>query len=110
MRDPDMTEEPFAITKARYNDAYAAGKKLLSNFPYPELRSIPGYKERYTPNLTATGVAREIAHHLITYAAKHNCPIPYTARDISHYLYLQASLGGIEWKDILRVVKFYFLK
>ena len=105
MHDPDMTDELFAITKARYNDAHAAGKKLVSNFPYHELQSMPGYKERDTPSLSATGVAEEISHHLITYAARNDCPIPYTARDVSHYFYLQASLGSIEWEDIFRVVR-----
>ena len=100
-----MTDEPFAITKARYNDAHAAGKKLVSNFPYHELQSMPGYKERDKPGLSATAVAKEIAHHLMTYAARNDCPIPHTARDVSHYLYLQASLGSIDWKDILRVVR-----
>ena len=105
MHDSDMTDEPFAITKARYNAAHAAGKKLVSNFPYHELQSLLGYKERDTPGVSATNVLREIAHHLITYAARKDCPIPHSARDVSHYLYLQASLGSIEWKDILRVVR-----
>ena len=105
MHDSDMTDEPFAITKARYNAARAAGKKLVSNFPYHELQSMLGYRERNTPSLSATDVAREIAHHLITYAARHDCPIPHTARDVSQYLYLQTSLGSIEWEDILRVVR-----
>ena len=104
MHDPDMADEPFAITTAKYNAARAAGKKLVSNFPYHELQSMVGYKERDTPSLSATDVAREIAHHLIAYAARKDCPIPYTARDVSQYLYLQTSLGSIEWKEILRVV------
>lgn len=95
----------FFITKARYNAACAAGKKPVSNFPYHELQSMLGYKERDTPSLSATGVLTEIAQHLIAYAARKGCPIPYTAHDVSHYLYLQASLGSIEWKDILRVVR-----
>ena len=105
MHDPDMTDEPFAITKARYNDAHAAGKKLVSNFPYHELQLMLGYKERDTPGLSATGVAEEIAHHLITYAARKGCPIPHTARDVSRYFYWQTSLGSIQWEDIFRVVR-----
>ena len=100
-----MTDEPFAITKARSNAARAAGKKLVSNFPYQELQSLPGYKERDTPSLSATDVAKEIARHLITYAARKDCPIPHTARDVAVYLYCQTSLGSIEWEDILRVVR-----
>ncbi|MDE2715712.1 MAG: HNH endonuclease [Chloroflexota bacterium] len=98
-------ERPFASTAEKYNSEHASSKVTVSNFPYDEIQGLPGYSERGTPGLTGSDVAKELAKHLTDYAAEKGCPLLYRQRDIAHYLWMQASRGMLEWKEILSVVR-----
>ena len=98
-------ERPFASTAEKYNSEHASGKVTVSNFPYDELQSLPGYSERDTPAITGSDVAKELAKHLTDYAAVEGCPIQYQQRDIAHYFWMQASRGMLAWNEVLSVVR-----
>ena len=102
---PPTSKRPFATTAGRYNDEQASGNVKGSNFPYHEVRSVPGYSERDKPGLTAAGVTNELARCLAEFAKQQGSPLPYQQRDISHYLWLQASRRMLAWEVILRVVR-----
>ena len=76
-----------------------------SNFPYHEVRDLPGYAKRDTPALGATGVTSELARYLVEYAKRKGSPLPYQEQDISFYLWRQASRRMLPWEEILRVVR-----
>ena len=99
-----MAEQPFAATSEKYNMEHASGKVTVSNFPYHENQSLPGYTERERPGLTASEVARDLARYLAEYADREGCPIPYQERDVAFYLWMQASRSKLEWATILAVV------
>ena len=80
------SKRPFATTADRYNDEQASGNVKGSNFPYHEVRSLPGYSERDRPCLTAAGVTNELACCLAEYAKQKGSLLPYQQRDMSHYL------------------------
>ncbi len=103
---PNPTEErPFAVTAERYNAEHASGKVTGSNFPFHEVRNLPGYAERATPGLTGSDVVKELARHLAEYAKRNGCPLPYEQRDVAIYLWAQASRRMLEWQEILHAVR-----
>ena len=99
------SKRPSATTAGRHNDEQASGNVEGSNFPHHEVRSLPGYSERDRPCLTAAGVTNELACCLAEYAKQKGSLLPYQQRDISHYLWLQASRRMLAWEVILRVVR-----
>ena len=99
------SKRPFATTADRYNDEQASGNVKGSNFPHHEVRSLPGYSERDRPCLTAAGVTNELACCLAEYAKQQGSLLPYQQRDMSHYLWLQASRRMLAWEEILSVVR-----
>ncbi len=98
-------ERPFASTYEKYNAEYAKGSLNGSNFPYHEVHSLPGYVNRKTPGFTGVDATNELARHLADYAERNGCRLPYRQREISHYLWIQASRGMLVWEEILRVVR-----
>ena len=98
-------ERPFAITAERYNAEHESGKVTGSNFPFNEVRSLPGYAERATPSLTGSDVVKELARHLAEYAKRNGCSLPYEQRDVAIYLWSQASRRMLEWQEILHAVR-----
>ncbi len=98
-------ERPFAATAEKYNAEHAKGTVTGSNFPYHKVRDLPGYTSRSTPGLAAIDVTNELARHLVEYAGRSGCSLPYRRREISHYLWWQASRGTLAWEDILKVVR-----
>ena len=99
------SKRPFATTADGYNDEQASGNVKGSNFPHHEVRSLPGYSERDRPCLTAADVTNELACCLAEYAKQKGSPLPYQQRDMSHYLWLQASRRMLAWEEILSVVR-----
>ena len=103
---PNPTEErPFAKTADRYNAEHASGKVTGSNFPFHEVRNLPGYTERATPGLTGSDVVKELARHLAEYAERNGCPLSYEQRDTAIYLWAQASRSMLAWDEILNIVR-----
>ena len=102
---PPTSKRPFATPAERYNDEHSRGNVKGSNFPHHEVRSLPGYSERDKPGLTAADVTNELARYLAEFAKQQGSPLPYQQRDISHYLWLQASRRMLAWEVILRVVR-----
>lgn len=100
-----VEERPFAKTAERYNTEHASGKVTGSNFPFHEVRTLPGYAERATPGLTGSDVVKELARHLAEYAERNGCPLPHEQRDVAIYLWWQASRRMLEWQEILRAVR-----
>ena len=98
-------DRPFAKTIEKSNAEYANGKEIRSHFPYHEIRSLPGYTERETPGLAAVDVTNELARHLSAYAELKGCSLLYRQRDISQYLWVQASRRMLVWNEILSVVR-----
>ena len=88
--DSTMAEQPFAATIEKYNIEHANGKVTVSNFPYHVIQSLPGYKERDAPGLTASDLTKELARYLAECADAKDCPIPYQERDVAFYLWMQA--------------------
>ena len=76
-----------------------------SNFPYHEVHSLPGYTDRNKPGLAGVDVTNELARHLMEYAERNGLRLPYQQREISHYLWIQASRGMLAWGEILKVVR-----
>ena len=76
-----------------------------SNFPYYEVHSLPGYINRDKPGLAAVDVTNELARHLVEYAERNGCRLSYQQREISHYLWIQASRDMLPWEDILKIVR-----
>ena len=99
------SKRPFATTADGYNDEQASGNVKGSNFPHHEVRSLSGYSERDRPCLTAADVTNELACCLAEYAKQKGSPLPYQQRDMSHYLWLQASRRMLAWEEILSVVR-----
>ena len=81
------------------------GTVFSSNFPYHEVRKLPGYTEQETPGLAAGDVTNDLARNLAEYAAQKGCPLPYQQRQISHYLWIQASRRMLAWEEILSAVR-----
>ena len=104
LSEATMEERPFAATNEKYNTEHASGKVTVSNFPYHEIQSLPGYTERERPGLTASEVARDLARYLAEYAVREGCPIPYEEYDVGGYLWMQASRSKLEWATIIAVV------
>ena len=103
---PAPTEErPFANTFEKCNTEMTNGKVKGTNFPYHEMRRLPGYAKRDKPGLAAVDVTNELARHLAEYAERKRCPLPYLQRDVSHYLWMQASRRMLAWEEILSVVR-----
>lgn len=98
-------EQPFATTREKCKIEMANGKVKGTNFPYHMVRNLPGYQERDKPGLAAVDVTNELARHLTEYAQQKGCPLPYRRRDISHYLWMQASRRMLDWDEILSVVR-----
>ncbi len=96
---------PFAKTWERSNAERANGAVKGSNFLYQMVRSLPGYAERDKPGLAAVDVTNELARHLKKYAEQNGCPLPYGQRNISQYLWMQASRLMLAWDEILSVVR-----
>ena len=102
----DMNQQrPFATTGEKYNTEYANRKGMGSNFPYHEVKSLPGYAERGTPSLSGSDVTKELARYLAEYTERNDCSLPYPQREIAMYLWWQASRGMLAWEDILKVVR-----
>ena len=101
----EAAERPFATTAEKYNAEYASGKVTGSSFPYHEVHSLPGYIKRNTPGLAAVDVTNVLARHLVEYAERYGCKLPYQQREISHYLWIQADCGMLAWEEILEVVR-----
>ena len=99
------TERPFETTAEKYNAEYAIGKVTGSNFPYREVHGLTGYTKRNTPGLAAVDVTNELTRHLAEYAERNGCPLPYRQREMSQYLWIQASRGMLKWEEILHVVR-----
>ena len=89
-------ERPFATTAEKYTAEYASGKVTGSNFPYREVHSLTGYTKRNTPGLAAVDVTNELTRHLAEYAERNGCPLPYRQREMSQYLWIQASRGMLD--------------
>ena len=104
-RNNTNQQRPFATTGDKFNTEYAIGKVAGSNFPYHEVRSLPGYAERVIPSLSGSDVTKELTRHLAEYAERNNCLLPYPQREIARYLWLQASRGMLAWDEILKVVR-----
>ena len=98
-------ERAFPTTAEKYNAEYASGKINGSNFPYHEVRSLPGYLERNTPGLTGSDVTKELARHLTEYAERHGCPLSYRQRHTAIYLWAQASRDMLAWDEIFNIVR-----
>ena len=98
-------ERPFATTAEKYNAEYASGKVTGSNFPFHEVRNLPGYAERTTPSLAGSDVVKELSSHLVEYAERNDCPLPHAQRDVAIYLWTQASRRMLEWQEILHAVR-----
>ena len=101
----EAAERPFATTAEKYNAEYASGKVTGSIFPYHEVHSLPGYIKRDTPGLAAVDVTNELARHLVEYAERNGCKLPYQQREISHYLWIQANRGMLAWEEVFEVVR-----
>ena len=99
-----VARRPFAATSEKYYLEHASGKVTISNFPYHVIQSLPGYKKRERPGLTASDVAKDAARYLAEYADREGCPMPYQERDIGYYLWMQAGRRNLEWATILKVV------
>ena len=99
---PSTSDQPFALTAEKYNAECARGEVKGSNFHYHEVQSLPGYSERDTPGLSASDVTNEVAHCLEDFAKQQGGSLGYRQRDISFYLWMQASRSMLPWKDILR--------
>ncbi len=97
-------DQPFDATAKKYNEASENGKLTRTNFPYEEIQSLPGYKERPTPGLSRSDVTRELARHLTEYAERKNKPLRYSQREITEYLWIQAERDMLPWAMILTVV------
>ena len=104
-RRPQLDEPPFPSTAEKYNTEYANGKVPGSNFPYYEVQRLPGYSERSTPGLSAVDVTKELAIHLAAFAQSEDCPLQYQERDVSKYLWMQASRGMLAWHEIFNIVR-----
>ena len=102
--DPN-DERPFAKTLDKCNAEMANGEVKGSNFPYHTVRNLPGYTERDNPGVAAVDVTNELARHLSEYAEQKGCQLPYRLRDISQYLWMQASRRMLAWDEILSVVR-----
>ena len=98
-------EEKDLLTAERYNFECAHGEVKGSNFPYHEVQRLPGYSERDTPALSASNVTNELARYLTRIAKQEGCPIPCPQRDISYYLWRQASRRMLPWENILDIVR-----
>ena len=105
LSESTMAEQPFASTVTKYNMEHARGEVTVSNFPYHEIQSLPGYTARDRPGLTASDVTRELARYLADYADNNDCPMPYQERDVASYLWMQASREMLEWTQVLEVVR-----
>ena len=98
-------DQSLATTANKYNEESQSGKLTRTNFPYEEIQSLPGYKERTTPGLSRSDVTRELARYLTEYAEKENGPLHYSRRDIAFYLWMQAERGMLTWDKILEVIR-----
>lgn len=98
-------EQPFTATAEKYEEEYASGKVTGSNFPYHQIRRLPGYSERVTPGLSAVDVTSELAKQLADYSKRSGCPLRFEKRDVSKYLWMQASRHMLPWNDVLSVVR-----
>ena len=98
-------QRPFAATIEKYSSEYASGKVKGSNFPYHEIQCLPGYSERDRPGLAASDLTKQLAKHFVEYAESEGCPLIYQPRDISHYIWLQASRGMVTWDEVLSIVR-----
>lgn len=87
LSEATMEERPFAATNEKYNTEHASSKVTVSNFPYHEIQSLPGYTEREWPGLMASEDARDLARYLAEYAVREGCPIPYEEYEIGGCLY-----------------------
>ena len=58
-----------------------------------------------TPELAAGDVTNDLARNLAEYAEQKGCPLPYQQRQISHYLWIQASRRMLAWEEILSAVR-----
>ena len=115
LRDMSMTatrntqtpsaEQPFATTAEKYDTESASGKVTGSNFPYREVQRLPGYSERRKPGLAAVDVTNQLASQLADYSDREGCPLRYQKRDVSKYLWMQASRGMVTWNEVLNVVR-----
>ena len=102
----EAAEQQFLATTAeKYNVEYASGKVTGSSFPYHEVHSLPGYIKRNTPGLAAVDVTNVLARHLVEYAERNGCKLPYQQREISRYLWRQTSRGKLAWEEIFEVVR-----
>ena len=101
----EAAERPFATTAEKYNAEYSRGRVTGSNFPYHKVHSLPGYIKRNTPGLAAVDLTNELARHLVEYAGRNGCKLPYQQREISRYLWIQANRGMLAWEEILKVVR-----
>ena len=99
---PPPSDRPFALTDEKYSTESACGEVKGSNFPYHEVQSLPGYSERNTSSLSAYDVTNEAARCLEDFAKQQGGSLGYRQRDISFYLWMQASRSMLPWKDILR--------
>ncbi len=99
------SERPFAATIEKYNAEYASSKVTGSNFPYHKIQRLSGYSERHTPGLAAIDLTNQLAKHLVEYAENEGCPLPYQRRDISQYVWLQASRGMLDWDEVISIVR-----
>ena len=98
-------DKSFAVTREKCNIEMAEGKVKGTNFPYDKVRNLPGYPGRDKPGLAAVDVTNELARYLMEYSERKGAPLPYGRRDISHYLWMQASRRMVAWDDILNVVR-----
>ena len=98
-------EQPFTATAEKYEEEYASGKVTGSNFPYREVQRLPGYSERSTPGLSAVNVTNFLAEQLADYSKRSGCPLRFERRDVSKYLWMQASRHMLPWNDVLGVVR-----
>jgi len=98
-------ERSFAATAERYNAEHAKGTVPISNSPNHKVRNLPGYSERNTPGYAAVDATNELARHLVEYAERNGCSLPYGRREMSRYLWWQAYRGMLAWEVILKVVR-----
>ena len=102
---PSPSDRPFALTEEKFSTGSACGEVKGSNFPYHEVQSLPGYSERNTSGLSASGVTSELARYVDNFAKEQGRQLPATQEHISRYLWMQASRSMLPWEEILRAVR-----
>ena len=104
-RRPQLDEPPFSSTAEKYNTEYANGKVPGSNFPYYEVQRLPGILGTAYPGALSGRCHQRACHPPCGFRPKRGCPLQYQERDVSKYLWMQASRGMLPWHEIFNIVR-----